>query len=221
MTTLYVVRHGETKLNNESDVSQDRIRGWSDVPLTDAGRKEAKDAAAKLKPYKIKVIFCSNLSRAEETASIIGKILGVKHTSSQKLRPWNLGKLTGTSTKEALPKIAEYVRNKPDKPVPEGESFQSFSDRAFEGIKEAINKAKGKPLCIVTHHRDERLLTAWVKAGQPANHKIDLDTFLQKGDKPGGLIILEINEKNLNHNSKGGPLDFPDKKMLTEVLKYG
>jgi broad specificity phosphatase PhoE len=222
--TIYIVRHGETKLNNDTDTSQDRIRGWLDVPLTDQGRKEAKIAAEKLKKYKIEVIYCSDLSRAEETASIIGKILGIKHTPSKKLRPWNLGKLAGTSTKEALPQIAKYVREKPQQKVPEGESFEDFSDRAFEGIAEAINKAKGENLCIVTHHRDERLLSAWNKAGQPANHKIDLDVFLQKGDKPGGLIIMEIDEKKLNSHPKmeaGSVLFSPkDNAKVLEALKH-
>src|ERR1700730_124519 len=117
---LYFVRHGETKLNNDNDTSADRIRGWSDVPLTDKGRSEARAAAAKLKQYSIEVIYSSDLSTAAETASIIGKILDVKPVLSKKLRPWDLGKLTGTSTKEALPSIARYVREKPLVKVPEG-----------------------------------------------------------------------------------------------------
>jgi broad specificity phosphatase PhoE len=229
MLTLYLVRHGETKLNHDNDTSQDRIRGWSDVPLTDKGRKEAKVAAAKLKPHGIEVICCSDLSRAKETAEIIGKILGIKPTPSKKLRPWNLGDLTGTSTKDALPQIAKYVREKPKQKVPDGESFENFSDRAFEGFAESVKKANGKTLCIVSHHRDERLLTAWDKAGQPASHKIDLDVFLKKGDPPGGVLTYEIDEKKLllrpkmsagSTPEKGGGYDDPKNKRLIEALKY-
>ena len=210
MIPLYIVRHGETKLNNDTDTSQDRIRGWTDVPLTDKGRQEAKVAGEKLKKHNIEVICCSPLSRAHETAKIIGKILNIKPVPIEGLKPWDLGELTGTSTKEALPKIAEYVRKKADKKVPEGESFNDFSNRAFEGFKEAIEKADGKTLCIVTHHRDERLIRAWVKAGCPADHHIDLDLFLQKGDPPGGVIALKINEENL------GPGDETDSEDATD-----
>src|SRR5258706_1509368 len=207
MIPLYIVRHGETKLNNDTDTSQDRIRGWADVPLTDQGRKEAKVAANKLKQYDIEMIFCSDLSRAKETAEIIGKELGIKPISTKELRPWNLGELTGTTTKDALPKIAEYVRKKANKKVPDGESFDDFSDRFFNGLHEIVEKADGKKLCVVTHHRDERILKAWVDAGCPADHKIDLDTFLQKGDPPGGVIVLKINEENLGGESEVGSED--------------
>ncbi len=207
MIPLYIVRHGETKLNNDTDTSQDRIRGWADVPLTDQGRKEAKVAANKLKQYDIEMIFCSDLSRAKETAEIIGKELGIKPTSTKELRPWNLGELTGTTTKDALPKIAEYVRKKANKKVPDGESFDDFSDRFFNGLHEIVEKADGRKLCVVTHHRDERILKAWVDAGCPADHKIDLDTFLQKGDPPGGVIVLKINEENLGGESEVGSED--------------
>jgi len=207
MIPLYIVRHGETKLNNDTDTSQDRIRGWADVPLTDQGRKEAKVAANKLKQYDIEIIFCSDLSRAKETAEIIGKELDIKPTSTKKLRPWNLGELTGTPTNDALPKIAEYVRKKANKKVPDGESFDDFSDRFFKGLHEIVEKADGKNLCVVTHHRDERILKAWVDAGCPADHKIDLDTFLQKGDPPGGVIVLKINEENLGGEGEVGSED--------------
>ena len=210
MIPLYIVRHGETKLNNDTDTSQDRIRGWTDVPLTDKGRQEAKVAGEKLKKHNIEVICCSPLSRAHETAKIIGKILNIKPVTIDGLKPWNLGELTGTSTKEALPKIAEYVRKKADKKVPEGESFNDFSNRTFEGFKEAIEKADGKTLCIVTHHRDERLIRAWVKAGCPADHHIDLDFFLQKGDPPGGVVALKIDEEGLGAEGETDSADSSD-----------
>lgn len=194
---LHIVRHGATKMNNETDTSQDRIRGWTDVPLTDEGRDEAADAAKKLKKRDIQVLMCSDLSRARETAKIIGKELELKPTSSPKLRPWDLGKFSGMSTKEAMPQIKKYIDDSPDEPVPEGESFNDFRARAFAGIKEAFAKAKGRRLAVVTHHRIERLLTAWDEAGQPADHTIDLGEFGKKGDPPGGVIELAINLKAL------------------------
>jgi broad specificity phosphatase PhoE len=190
-TIVYIVRHGATKLNNQVDMSEDRIRGWSDVPLVEEGREEARGAAKKLAGKGIKAIMTSDLSRAHETADIIGKVIGIKPIASQKLRPWNLGKLTGCTTKESLPKIANYVRNRPDEAVPGGESFNSFKARAFAGLAEAVTQ-NAAPILIVTHHRDERLFEAWQKRGQPASHTIDLDTFLQKGDPPGGIKMMQI-----------------------------
>ncbi len=191
---IYILRHGATKLNNQTDMSEDRIRGWTDVPLAEEGRKEAEAAGLKLKPKGVQAIVTSDLSRAKETAAIIGKILGVKPAVSRGLRPWNLGTFAGKSSKEAMPAIAQYVQEKPDTAVPDGESFNAFKMRAFEGLADAIEANHGKVLVIVTHHRNERLYEAWGKAGRPEDLSIDLKEFLQKGDPPGGIKELAIGD---------------------------
>jgi broad specificity phosphatase PhoE len=188
--TLYIVRHGCTKLNGEDNTSVDKIRAWLDVPLTDKGRAEARMAAAKLRGKNVGAIVASDLSRARETAQIIGQALGIKPTFTRKLRPWDLGIFTGKSTRESLPKIGEYARNKPDVAVPQGESFNAFRDRAFEGFYEAAASHPGKIVCCVTHHRDEMLMLAWDKDGQPADHSVDIEKLLQAGDPPGGVHKL-------------------------------
>src|ERR1700730_11081047 len=147
---VYVVRHGQTKMNNASDESEDRIRGWLDVPLTDVGREEAVGAAEQLTRVGVEVIVTSDLSRAEETAQIIGQAVGIKPSITDKLRPWDLGDLTGQPTSEVLADIARYVTQAPDDNVPGGESFNSFKARAFAGISEACSGNKDKVLVLVT-----------------------------------------------------------------------
>ena len=44
MVYFYIVRHGQTLLN-----SLDRAQGWSDSPLTEAGKQMAADIGKKLK----------------------------------------------------------------------------------------------------------------------------------------------------------------------------
>jgi alpha-ribazole phosphatase len=200
---VYLVRHGATKLNNTTDTSQDRIRGWTDVPLTDEGRAEAKKAASALEGKGVGYIATSDLSRARETADIIGKKLGLKAVPMMGLRPWNLGEFSGKSTKEVLPQLADYVQKRPAAAVPGGESFDDFKERAFQGIADALKGAAGRPLAIVTHHRLERLMEAWRAAGQPASHAIDIATFLEKGDPPGGVEELHLDTAALKGG--GGP----------------
>lgn len=192
MTVFFLVRHGATALNNDVNVSQDKIRGWLDPPLTEEGRNHAKETGKKLKSAGIECIVSSDLKRAKETAQIVGQQLGIKPVFSRELRPWDLGTLTGKPTKEALPEIAEYVRQ-PNKVIPKGESFNSFKTRAFSGLADAFDKACADRLCIVTHHRVERLLKAWMAAGQPTDHaKIDLKVFTSKGEPPGNAESLSI-----------------------------
>jgi broad specificity phosphatase PhoE len=193
--TIYVVRHGKTKFNGEAGISCDRERGWSDVPLTAEGREEARKAGAALKSKGLTAIVSSDLVRAKETAQIIGKIIGIKPEFSFKLRPWNLGDLTGMDMEKANPQIAAGTKS-PDKPVKGGESFNAFKTRAFQGLEEAVRK-HSDPLLIVCHHRLERLIAGWVKAGEPPSHAINLNTFLEQGDPPGGIIILHTSEAAL------------------------
>jgi broad specificity phosphatase PhoE len=214
-TLVYLVRHGATQLNNTTDTSQDRIRGWTDVPLTDEGREEAAKAASALQDKDIGYIATSDLSRAQETADIIGKALGIEPQPMMGLRPWNLGEFSGKSTKEVLPKLAEYVQKRPGEPVPGGESFNAFKARAFEGIAEALEAAGSKQLALITHHRVERLMEAWLRAGQPASHAIDIPTFLQKGDPPGGVEELHIDAEALGESaSEGGASQIPSRSMF-------
>jgi len=66
MPTLVLVRHGQSQWNLEN-----RFTGWVDVPLSELGEKEARDAGEKLKNFKFDVAFTSDLQRAQRTLSLI------------------------------------------------------------------------------------------------------------------------------------------------------
>lgn len=200
MVTFTFIRHGTTRMNNQDDTSQDRIRGWTNVPLNEDGVKDAEKAGKKLEGSGIKVIVHSDLDRSAQTAKIVNKEgeLGATLVSTPKLRPWNLGKYTAKPTSEVMSEIAAYILEKPDEPVPDGESFNDFRARCFAGFQYALKRANGRSFAVVAHHRNERLMTSWDKAGQPADHSIDLDEFVKKGDAPGGIVEYEINPRRLN-----------------------
>jgi probable phosphoglycerate mutase len=174
-------------MNNSSNVSSDRIRGWKDVPLDKKGVEEANQTGKKLKNKEITHIFSSDLKRAKETADIIGGYLKLKPKYLHGLRPWDLGELTGTSTKTAIPKIKKYVEDNPGKAVPKGESFESFRDRALDELTKLFDDYKDKTIAVVTHHRVERLFNAWLDEGKPKDYSINLSTFTQKGEPPASF----------------------------------
>ncbi|MET3922386.1 histidine phosphatase family protein [Arthrobacter sp. UYEF20] len=76
-TTIALVRHGQTDWN-----AQGRLQGSTDIPLNDVGRGQARDAVAVLSGYEWDAIVSSPLSRAEETAKLIGAGLGLGETRS-------------------------------------------------------------------------------------------------------------------------------------------
>ena len=190
MQKIITIRHGSTKLN-----ADDRIRGLRDIPLSSEGVREAEEAGKKLKKDKVKIdkLIVSPLKRTKKTAQIISKITGVPIAGySKALLPWDLGIMTGQKVKEVMPLVEYYARKHPDVPVPDGESFNAFKNRFLGAIYDLVSKDPNHDVGIVTSHRDERLLNAWLKAGAKPDLSYDTDTFLQKGIPPGGYEILKV-----------------------------
>src|SRR5580692_5417769 len=72
--TIYLARHGETDWN-----AAGRWQGQSDVPLNARGRQQALGLGAALRALRdgrVTAIVSSDLSRAQETATIAGGVLG-------------------------------------------------------------------------------------------------------------------------------------------------
>lgn len=74
--TLYMVRHGQTYFN-----IYNKLQGWSNSPLTDKGMQNAVDTGEKLKNTKFAAAYCSDTTRAEQTAQ---KILDESQVSNIK-----------------------------------------------------------------------------------------------------------------------------------------
>jgi 2,3-bisphosphoglycerate-dependent phosphoglycerate mutase len=103
---VLIVRHGESIWNQES-----KFTGWTNIPLTDNGRKEAMNMASILmeKSLSPNIVFSSVLDRSIETSNIIRNCL-IKNTSldipihtSWRLNEKHYGTLEG------VPR--EYIRN--------------------------------------------------------------------------------------------------------------
>ncbi len=107
-TKLVIVRHGQSQWNLEN-----RFTGWTDVPLTDQGRKEAQKAGEKIKELNITFLkaYTSVLTRAIHT---LWEILNITNLNwlpvikDYRLNEKNYGALTGLNKKEILKKYGEH-----------------------------------------------------------------------------------------------------------------
>lgn len=188
---VYLVRHGHTDLNgNDSD---DRIRGWQDIPLNDSGVEDAEKAARALVGKNVKKIYSSDLRRAEKTAHVIGDKLGLLVDRDRALRPWNLGNLQGELTKSVLPEMNRLIENE-NEPAPGGEPFGHFRVRFLSDLRKHM-KDPGGPSLLVTHYRNMKALEAWAKAGYPDDFHIDEKTMMSKGDDPGSIVAVYADGK--------------------------
>ena len=190
---LSIIRHGATEFNAEGNklTSQDKIRGHLDIPLNDVGRQEAKDLGDEIAKSKDKpdLLVSSDLKRAHDTAKIISDKTGIPLTEvSNGFRPWDVGEFSGKPSKDVIPKMLDYMEHKPDEPVPGGESFNQFKDRALSNISRVVQDNPGKHIGIVTHHRVGQLMEALdQKTGE-----VDPKTFGQKGKAPGTVVQHEF-----------------------------
>lgn len=206
MNKIYIVRHGETQLNHE-----EKIRGWINVDLDENGLKQAHELGKELKGKDIQGIFTSDLNRARETARIISDETGVPIIlTSKDFRPWHLGIYEGESSKDSLSELQDLIKNRPNEKVPQGESFNDFKNRFLGAINELIKKYDGNYI-IVAHHRNERLVSAWIKAGRD-NDNVDVNEMMKKGIEPGTFDEYDISDKKIYN------IDSNLKKLLSNFV---
>ncbi len=142
---LTLVRHGETQHNFEN-----RFVGVTDDPLSEKGKKQAKEAAGFLKKLQeqesvdFQLILSSPLSRAYDTAQIINKELNIPLKKSKLLRERNYGVFESLKKSEAAEKYPDlYARYKKEKPfvdLPDGETALSVEKRVTELLQNVIVK---------------------------------------------------------------------------------
>ena len=163
MNKLILLRHGQSQWNLEN-----RFTGWEDVPLTEKGIKEAKNAGALLINNRIivDVVFSSNLQRANKTAEIALNVKDFKNLwingelkliKNQSLNERDYGDLVGLNKEETAKKFGKdqvhIWRRSYDTPPPNGESLMDVVNRVspyFEkNISPLINDNKN--VLIVAH----------------------------------------------------------------------
>lgn len=163
---VILARHGQTDYNSKAAGSAERLRGWKDIPLNDAGRQEAKRLAAELSSYPITTVISSDLSRAFDTAKAVAKPHNLPVIPATALRPWNLGKFQGQPVKGIEAQLNSYIAN-PAENVPQGESFDAFKQRYLELLQMVLDntKSSGQVMALVSHTRNAQLTKAWLAAG--------------------------------------------------------
>jgi broad specificity phosphatase PhoE len=187
---ILLIRHGNTSLNS-NDLSIDRIRAWKDPPLSAEGVKEAERLGDKIKRNPPDVLVSSDLKRACQTAQIISARTGAPIVETTKsLRPWDLGDFAGRLSKDVMPAILTFARDRPNEPVPGGESFETFRRRLVGGLKEILARYQGY-VGLVTHYRVEQLLKAM--AANDWDGTVDFEVFGElKGIGTGTALKMEV-----------------------------
>jgi probable phosphoglycerate mutase len=137
-------RHGQTRWNVER-----RFQGQRDIPLDDAGERQAERAARLLAGLRPDAIYSSDLSRATATAAPLARLTGLTVTTDKDLRERYGGAwegLTDTEIRGRYP--AEHAQWSP----PGGETSAAVAGRAGAALgRIADGLAPGSLVVVVSH----------------------------------------------------------------------
>ncbi|RYX92795.1 MAG: histidine phosphatase family protein [Comamonadaceae bacterium] len=149
-TRIIAIRHGETAWNNDT-----RIQGHTDIPLNDTGHWQAARLAQALSAEPIAAIYASDLSRAWETASYVGRALGVEVVADPGLRERGFGTFEGRTfadIEKETPEQAQRWRKRDPEFAPEGgESLITLRERVVVTAARLAAKHPGELIALVGH----------------------------------------------------------------------
>ena len=150
MTTVILIRHGETTWNLEG-----KCQGQLDSPLTGKGIQQAKAVAARLQDGEFTHIHASDLGRAWNTAGHIAAATGRPLVADPRLRERNFGIFHGLDKAAMQEKYPEefraYASGDSDYVIPKGESLRQLSARSLACVQEVSAKHAGQRLVMVSH----------------------------------------------------------------------
>jgi len=201
MKKIYLIRHAETKSNQEGI-----FRGRLDIPLSNRGIKQTKDLKKYFSKKEINVVFSSPLKRSMQTSQ---KSFPEKNIVKEELlNNLDLGKWSGRKKediKKNEPEKWEAWINNPEKiKFPEGETLCDVYGRVSSFLKK-INSLKETNIVIISHRSVLKiLLAALLGLKKDYFWKFHLDNAsvsILFYDKTRGYTIYKLNKTDyLKHS---------------------
>jgi broad specificity phosphatase PhoE len=159
VTTLLLVRHGETDWNRDG-----RWQGHADEPLNQRGREQARALADELGAESAAAVYSSDLARAHETAEIIAARLGLPVAVDSRLREVDIGGWSGLTTAEIQTrfpeKVARWRNADPSHSFDGGESYAEMGERVVAALEEIAANHPDEQILVVLHGGPVRAVLA-------------------------------------------------------------
>jgi uncharacterized phosphatase len=186
VTLLYLVRHGETDWNRAR-----RIQGSTDIPLNETGRAQAARAGALLARRSWDGIASSPLSRAFETAQIIGVAVGIEKIE---ILDDIVERAYGDAEGLADHEISRQFPG--DTPVPGRETREAVAARVVPSLIELARRHPGSNLIVATHGGVIRTVLTAVAPHVPHHRGVaitngSIHSFAVESDQ---LQLVEFND---------------------------
>jgi broad specificity phosphatase PhoE len=147
---VLLARHGQT----DDNLPPVRVQGFRDTPLNETGRAQAADLAERVEPEGVASLWSSDLSRARETAEIVGARIGLEPRLDSRLREANRGEWEGKLfidiEREQPERYAAWLRAGDEFRFPGGESLREQLDRVQAALDD-VRRDGQFPALVVCH----------------------------------------------------------------------
>lgn len=225
MIKLVLLRHGESTWNKEN-----KFTGWTDVPLSKKGKREAKQAGRilKRKGYDFDIVFESVLLRVIQTTNLVLKEMGINPEikKSWRLNEKHYGALQGHNKKKMAEKVGEdqvYLwRRSYDVRPP----ALRKTDKRWPGHYKTYKNVPKKNLPVTECLKDtvDRVLPYWKKEIAPELKKGKKILISAHGNSLRALVkyLDNISDKEIPHLNipTGIPLVYELDSKLKPIRHY-
>lgn len=180
MTTVYLIRHGETNNNLEHRCNGCR----SDQPLNERGRAQASALATYFDEHPVDTVHASRMTRAKQTAMLAFRLDEDALCVEPDLHEVDLGLWDGMTYADVEVQYPEIWYNNTHRPslvvFPEGESSTDAADRIFEAFLRIVRANRDKRIAIVAHEMILVLLATRI-FGWPISRRDDMAGICNTG----------------------------------------
>lgn len=156
MKRIYLARHGDIGLGRDK-----RYIGIQDLPLSGEGRKQALALAALFTQVALDRVYCSSLTRSQETAAVIAEGHALPLTILPDLHEIHMGEWEGKLFKEIRERFPSAYQQRGEDLVnyrpPGGERFLDCYHRVIP-VFEEIGGSEGQASLIVGHAGINRVI---------------------------------------------------------------
>jgi broad specificity phosphatase PhoE len=186
-TRIYLVRHGVTVVGDE-----DRFAGEIEVPLSDAGREQARALGARLASERLDAVYASPLGRALETARLVAASHGKEVVPRPELAEVSHGHWEGKTRGEVerlYPQEYSRWESDPFSFAPAGgETGLAVTARALPALLEIVASHPEGRVLVVSHKATIRLLVCAVIGIDPRGYRDRLESA------PASLSALDFRD---------------------------
>ncbi len=198
-TTILLARHGESDWNRSK-----RWQGFADRPLTDLGRRQAVELAARLEGTDLDAVYSSDLQRARDTAEAVARSKGLEVGTTPDLREVDVGSWSGLTRAEAEAQYPDAYGRwlQGGEGWDDGETYEELRERVVRAIQQIAKRHEGERVLVVAHGGTIRAIHA-------AALGVDVHTYrrIQRVEPNATLSAVCVDEGRLTELCRTEDLD--------------